>query len=116
MWTLLIGGVVGLCVAGSRAPKTPSERKKILGAKTGVTYHVDDFKDAGVIVVSDNRGAMATFVRNSTKQPGAIGFSFLHGRGPRGAVLGMVRDLCGDPKPQPVASDKAPAPSAQKTG
>lgn len=91
---------------GRTKPKTKCEKKTILGPKTGVTYDVEDFREAGFIIVKAPDGSQGVFEYAGLSTPGAVGFLWRQGRGQPKTMQGMFADLGARvPRaPAPVAS------------
>lgn len=107
MWPLLIAGAVGALAMGQRAPRTKCEKKTSLGAVTGTTYEVEEFKDAGFITVKAPDGSVGVFEYASLKTPGQKGFAWRHGRGQPPTLQGMYQDFV-------TRTASAPAPGPKK--
>lgn len=112
MYKLIGSALVGaLLVAGTR-PKTKYTKKTLLGPKSGATYTVEDFHDAGFIVVTAPDGSRAVFQRKAASPNGGEGFSWQHGRGRPETLRAIYTDIVGEPPPPSAVGPKAvPSPS-----
>jgi hypothetical protein len=65
MWPYLVAAAVGAALAGRRQPKTRYKRRECIGPRSGLVYRVEDFPEAGFIVVRTEDGAaQVTFDRH----------------------------------------------------
>lgn len=93
---LLVGCVVGAALMGRTKPQARSQKKILIGPVTGNTYAVDDFPQAGIIIVH-GPGCACAFSRRS-----GGGFSFVQGLGhPEG-----IRLVCSDIEPNLLTETK----------
>ncbi len=99
MYPLIASAIVGALLMGRTKPKTKCEKKTMLGPKSGSTYTVEDFTDAGFIVVTSEDGSQGVFVRASTKNPQGRGFVWQHGRGKKEVLQAMYEDFAQPHKP-----------------
>lgn len=96
MWPLVVAGAVGFLAAGRTQPKTKCERKVVLGAHTGRTYEVEEFPEAGFLVVRTTGAAASAygvFQHVQPKAPGDPRFSWRGGKGANESLHGMCLDL-----------------------
>lgn len=98
----VVGGLVGLFVAGRRAPVAKFKKLELLGPQTGVSYKVDVCPGGSVIIV--HAGETAALFQKITGSPGYTLLRQLTGR--RDVVELMRRDL------EPV---KLPPPESVKS-
>jgi len=110
MIQLAIAVAVGL-LAGSRGrPKTRVEQKTMLGPRTGLTYDVEEFPEAGFLLLRTD-GAHGVFQHVVQRAPGAPRFSWRGGKGPNERLHGMCLDL-GIVAEPPAVAPPSPATSA----
>lgn len=87
MWWLLslLGG--GLFFSMKGKPKTVVKKREAFGPRSGETWDVEDFPDAGMIVVHSRRGdrSLAVFHKKDGK------FVFSQSKGSP-TIIGMMRD------------------------
>ena len=74
---------------GASKPRTPYEKKTSMGARSGITYSVEDFPQAGFVVVRAPDGSEGVFSRNIK----AVGFAWSRGRGNPGTLELMRTDF-----------------------
>ncbi len=110
MWPIVVAGVVGFLAAGRTQPRTRCERKVVLGARTGRTYQVEEFPEAGFLMVRAP-DAYGVFQHAVQKSPSDPRFSWRGGKGPAESLHGMCLDL-GLVREPPMASPKPEAPPA----
>lgn len=75
---------------GSTKPKTSYEKLRALGARSGITYEVEDFTSAGFIVVRAPDGTEGVLSRRLLGDPKGPGFDWSRGRG-NPATLQLLR-------------------------
>ena len=113
MLPVVIAGLAGFFFAGRSQPRTRCEKKTLLGPRTGRSYDVEEFPDAGFLVLRMASGegtAHGVFQHVAAKVPGDPRFSWRGGKGPSESLHGMCLDL-GIVKEQP-----APAPPSRPVG
>lgn len=93
LWVPLLAGAAGVLYARRSQPKTPFSKKTVLGVKTGVTYEVEDFRDAGFIRVQAPDGSQGIFEYAALQTPGSPGFIWRSGKGQPATLHGMFLDL-----------------------
>lgn len=95
----LIGAfVLGAVAMGRTKGKTKLSKKVLLGPRSGVTYAVEDFEDAGFLVVLAPDGARGVFRRTRRPLPGQCALQWHEGHGEQSTLRAMFADICG---PQP---------------
>jgi len=65
MYPYLIAGVVGALIANRRVPKTKCSKSVAYGPSSGTVYKVEDFAEAGFLVVHDPDGSVVTLKRTN---------------------------------------------------
>lgn len=95
MFIPIAAAAIGLWFGSRKKPNTKFQLRDCIGPRSGVTWKVDDFTSAGVLVVKGN-GAIGTF----TRREDAPGFVYLRGTGNRESIGWMIRDFQ-SPKPKP---------------
>lgn len=103
----VVGGLVGLMLAGRRAPNAKFKKLSILGPQTGVTYKVDVCPGGSVIIVHAQE--TSALFQKITGSPGYTLLRQLTGR--RDVVELMRRDLEPQKLPPPT-----PVPNAVSSG
>lgn len=78
MLPYLAAMVVGGILVQRKRPAVAHKKKTAIGPRSGVTYEVDDFTTAGVVLVKAPDGTVVSFAR---KTPPARGFDFVRGAG-----------------------------------
>lgn len=114
---LIAAAVVGFVAAGRGNPRTRCEKKTLLGPRTGRSYEVEEFPDAGFLVVRFE-GCHGVFQHVRPKHPSEPRFAWRGGKGPGEALHGMCLDLGvvkDPPAPQPRPAEPE-APATRKTG
>lgn len=106
---VIAAAVVGALAANRNQPRTRCEQKVVLGARTGRTYQVEEFPEAGFMIVRAP-DAYGVFQHVTVKAPGDARFSWRGGKGPSESLHGMCLDL-GLVKDSPSAAI-GPRPSA----
>lgn len=96
--------LVGALAMGRTKPKTRAEKKTVLGARSGLNYEVEDFTEAGFIVVRARDGSCATLLRAAVRHPGKPGFIWQQGKGNHQTLQAIHSDFCPKPPPQPDKS------------
>ncbi len=81
--------VVGALAMGATKPRTPYEKKRAMGPRSGITYEVEDFTGAGFIVVRAPDGSEGVLSRRQ----GSAGFEWSRGRGHPGTLKHMRADF-----------------------
>lgn len=115
MYTLIGSALIGAFLASRSKPKTRCEKKALLGPKTGATYQVEDFVDAGFLVVTAADGSHGIFMRSSARPEGGAGVVWQHGRGNPETLRAIYLDLLGEPpKPKAVPEPAATPGSAPR--
>lgn len=108
MLPVIVGAAAfGALLMGRTKPKTKATKKVLLGPRTGNTYQVEDFAEAGFIVVRAADGSRAVFVRSAVAVPGCPGFTWQHGQGNPASLQAMNLDICGPPKEQVAKKEPA---------
>lgn len=101
MFPIIGAAIVGAVLMGRTKPKTRVVKKLVLGAKTGNTYEVEDFEDAGFVIVRSPDGSQAVLMRAYGKiedeplgaPPRPRGFRWQHGRGHPAMLRAMASDF-----------------------
>lgn len=104
MYTLIGSALLGALLMGRTKPKTKCDKKQLLGPRTGATYTVEDFVDAGFIVVTAADGSKGVFQRRAASPEGGMGFSWQHGRGKPATLRAIYLDMVGESPPQATTS------------
>jgi hypothetical protein len=87
MLPYLAAMVVGGILVQRRRPSVSHVKKTALGPRSGITYLVDDFASAGLVLVKAPDGSVASFARQTPPQKG---FEFVRGTGnPR--VIDLIK-------------------------
>lgn len=107
MYTLVASALVGAILATRGRPKTRCIKKSLLGPKTGATYALEDFPDAGFILVIAQDGSRAVFQRRAASPSGGEGFAWQHGRGRPETLRAIYTDVVGEPPPATAVGPKA---------
>lgn len=91
LWPLLLLGTFGLVVSAKSKPKTTVNKRQAFGPRSGETWDVEDFPDAGLLVVHSRRGdkTLATF-RVEKLEGGKRLFRFSQGKG-NPTLIAMMR-------------------------
>ena len=79
---VIVAAIVGYAASSRSQPRTRCERKVVLGARTGRTYQVEEFPQAGFLVVRAPDGGYGVFQHATQQHPGAPRFSWRGGKGP----------------------------------
>jgi hypothetical protein len=118
MWPVIAAGLAGFFAAGRISPKTKCVQKTLLGPRTGRTYEVEEFPDAGFLVVrgtGEGGTAYGVFQHVQPKNPGDPRFSWRGGKGPSESLHGMCLDLGivretppAPPPPDPQTASREP--------
>lgn len=96
IWPLLLLTGFGFIVAGKAKPKTAMNKRQAFGPRSGETWDVEDFPDAGLIVVHSRRDpTLATFHRDPTTKR----FKFGQAKGSATIVAMMREDFEGETPP-----------------
>lgn len=103
MYITAAAALIGALLVSRTKPKTACKKKVMLGPRSGVTWQVEDFEDAGFIVVRGPGDEVGVFSRAR----GRPGFVWHHGRGRPEVLKAMHDDLI-----PPAAT---PATPAEKT-
>lgn len=115
--SLAAAALVGAVVAyGFRPTRTKVKKMAMLGPKTGATYDVEDFVDAGFTLIKAADGSTAVFQRASASPMtmGQRGFTWQHGKGKPQTLRAIYLDVIGEPPPASAVGPKAvpnPAPA-----
>ena len=88
MWPLVGAAIVGALFARGKAPKTKAKKLDVLGARSGITWHAEDFPELDTVIVR-GEGAWAVFRRNAD----GVGLVFDHGNGDRNVLRLLVKDF-----------------------
>jgi hypothetical protein len=107
MYTLIGSALLGAVLMARGRPKTRCVKKSLLGPKTGATYQVEDFTDAGFIVVTSADGSRAIFQRKAATPGGGRGFAWQHGRGNPASLRAIYTDIMGEEPPKTTMGPKA---------
>ncbi len=111
MYKYAAAALVGAALVIGARPKTTVKKMKLIGPKTGATYEVEDFPDAGFMVVKAKDGSRAVFQRKAASPEGGPGFAWQHGRGQSATLRAIYRDVVGEPPPPSAVGPKAvPSP------
>lgn len=84
---------VGALLASRGKPETRCEKKHLLGPVSGVTYEVEDFKEAGFVVVKAPDGSKGVFQRLTPQKQGDPRFAWRQGMGQAPVLHLMCQDL-----------------------
>ena len=99
MYPWVVGALIGAWAVGRQKPHTPVEKKTSLGPVTGLTYEVDDFPRAGMVVVhGPQRSAAVTFLRTPH------GLRPMRSQGDPSVIAAICKDFV---RPEPTPSKKA---------
>lgn len=106
MFPIIGAAIAGAILMGRTKPKTRAVKKVVLGAHSGVTYTVEEFPEAGFVVVRAADGAVAVFARTMAKDRQDMGgaFRFRSGSGPGHTVERMKLDFLRPSQPQPQST------------
>lgn len=96
MFLPVAAAIVGALAMGSTKPRTSYEKKRAMGTRSGITYEVEEFVQAGFVVVRAPDGTEAVLSR----KVGAPGFQWSRGRGNAG-TLKLIRNDFGVPETPP---------------
>jgi hypothetical protein len=118
--SLAAAALIGAAVAyGFRPTKTKVNKLSLLGPKTGATYQVEDFVDAGFVIIKAADGSTAVFQRAGASPimaTGSKGFVWQHGKGRPETLRAIYLDVVGEPPPPSAVGPKAvPNPVAGET-
>lgn len=103
--------LVGAALAFGMRPNTKVKKLSLIGPKTGATYTVEEFPDAGFMVVKAKDGSHAVFQRKAASPAGGAGFAWQHGRGRSETLRAIYRDVVGEPPPASAVGPRAvPSP------
>lgn len=83
----LAAALVGGIFASRKRPAVAHKKKSAIGPRSGITYEVDDFASAGLVLVKAPDGTVASFSR---KTPPDFGFEFVRGNG-NAAVIDLIK-------------------------
>lgn len=124
MYRYAAAALVGAALAFGTRPRTAVKKLQLIGPKTGATYTVEEFPDAGFMVVKAKDGSRAVFQRKAASPGGGAGFAWQHGRGRSETLRAIYRDVVGEPPPasavgpravpNPGEKPKAPKPEAPR--
>lgn len=89
----VIAAVVGALAMGSTKPRTAYEKTRALGSRSGMSYQIEDFPNAGFIVVRAPDGSEGVFSRRLPGDPRGAGFDWSRGRGRPGTLNVMRADF-----------------------
>lgn len=113
LYPIIGAAALGALFMSRSKPKTKCLRKSLLGTRTGATYQVEDFIDAGFIVVTAADGSRAIFQRRAASPSRGTGFAWQHGRGSPSTLRAIYTDIMGDEPPKSAVGPKAvPTPGA----
>jgi len=97
--------IAGVAAMGRTKPVTRIRKFASMGPKSGIVYTVEDLPEVGSIIVrAPKQAAIAQFIRNNVKTPGAVGFTFQTGQGDERLLAVMRQDF--EP-PAPPATEPA---------
>ena len=115
-YTAIGSALLGAVLVSRALPKTKHSKKTLLGPKTGATYTVEDFAEAGFIVVTAADGSKGTFQRRAASPEGGAGFSWQHGKGRPETLRAIYSDIVGEPPPPAAVGPRAvdPKPSGPR--
>lgn len=107
----VIAGVIGALVMGATKPRTAYEKMRAIGSRSGRAYEVEDFPNAGFLVVRAPDGTEGVLSRRLPSDPRGPGFDWSRGRGHPG-TLSMLRADFGVSGARPsMAAGRAASPS-----
>lgn len=113
MYPVIGSAIVGALLVTRTKPKTKFSKTTVLGPKSGAKYQVEDFTDAGFIVVQAADGSRAIFQRKAASPAGGKGFAWQHGRGAPATLRAIYIDIMGEEPPKTAVGPKAvPNPKA----
>lgn len=115
MYKYAAAALVGAALAFGARPKTTVKKLSLIGPKTGATYAVEDFPDAGFMLVKAKDGSYAVFQRKAASPSGGAGFSWQHGRGRSETLRAIYRDVVGEPPPPSAVGPRAVPSPGEKT-
>lgn len=98
MFPIVGAFVLGAVLMGRTKPKTKISKKLLLGPRSGVSYTVEDFEDAGFLVVLAPDGSRGVFKRMRNVPVGLCALSWHEGTGDPTTLHSMFEDICG-PRP-----------------
>lgn len=82
MLPYLAAMVVGGILVQRKRPAVAHKKKTAIGPRSGVTYEVDDFTTAGLIIVKSPDGTIVAFARKASMGTTPDkGFDFVRGHG-----------------------------------
>src|SRR4029077_5614551 len=111
---VVVAGLVGFLAAGRTQPQTRCEKKVVLGSRTGRTYQVEEFPQAGFLVVRAPDG-YGVFQHATATKPRAPRFSWRGGEGASETLHGMCTALgiVKEPAESPPPAASHPEPSSR---
>jgi hypothetical protein len=107
MYPLIGSALVGALLVTRTKPNTKFTKTSLLGPKSGAKYQVEDFTDAGFIVVQAADGSRAVFQRRAANPAGGKGFAWQHGRGAPATLRAIYIDVMGEEPPKTAVGPKA---------
>lgn len=107
MYKYAAAALVGAALAFGTRPRTSVKKLQLIGPKTGATYTVEEFPDAGFMVVKAADGSRAVFQRKAASPAGGAGFAWQHGRGRSETLRAIYRDVVGEPPPPSAVGPRA---------
>lgn len=107
MYKFAAAALVGAALVYGVRPKTRVKKLKIIGPKTGATYQVEEFPEAGFMLVKAADGSVAVFQRKAASPGGGAGFAWQHGKGRSETLRAIYRDVIGEPPPAAAVGPKA---------
>lgn len=107
MYKYAAAALVGAVLVFGTRPKTAVKKLTLIGPKTGATYQVEDFPEAGFMLVKAKDGSRAVFQRKAASPEGGPGFAWQHGRGQSATLRAIYRDIVGEPPPASAVGPKA---------
>lgn len=97
---VVIAGVVGALAMGATKPRTSYCKTRSIGSRSGLNYEVEDFPEAGFLIVRAQDGSQCVLARKLGPAGSPLGFEWTRGRGNPGTLEVMKRDFCVPAAPQ----------------
>lgn len=115
MYPLVGSALIGALLVTRTKPQTKFSKTTMLGPKSGAKYQVEDFTDAGFIVVQAADKSRAVFQRKAASPAGGRGFAWQHGRGNPATLRAIYIDIMGEEPPKTAVGPKAvPNPNSKQ--
>lgn len=111
MFVPVIAAVVGALAMGATKPRTAYEKMRSIGSRSGVVYEVEEFPNAGFLVVRAPDGSEGVLSRRLPADPRGVGFDWSRGRGNPATLKLMRADFGVTGAPKAVAA-AAPLPTS----